>query len=90
VTEVDVIRRRIAAVGALAAAVALVLSGCANQGGGEQQGGGPAAGAPSQPTDAVLPAGNGQGRCAPGTSIGYAGTIAGQNAALGIAIVNAA
>jgi branched-chain amino acid transport system substrate-binding protein len=90
VTEVDVIRRRIAAVGALAAAVALVLSGCANQGGGEQQGGGPAAGAPSQPTNAVLPAGNGQGRCAPGTSIGYAGTIAGQNAALGIAIVNAA
>ena len=60
------IRRRIAAVGALAAAVALVLSGCANQGGGEQQGGGPAAGAPSQPTDAALPAGNGQGRCAPG------------------------
>jgi branched-chain amino acid transport system substrate-binding protein len=85
-----VIRRRLAAAGALVAAVALVLSGCANQGGGEQQGGGPQAGAPSQPTDAVMPAGNGQGRCAPGTSIGYAGTIAGQNAALGIAIVNAA
>ncbi|WP_345421088.1 branched-chain amino acid ABC transporter substrate-binding protein [Actinomycetospora chlora] len=89
-TEVDVFRRRLAAAGALVAAVALVLSGCANQGGGQQQGGGPAAGAPSQPTDAALPAGNGQGRCAPGTSIGYAGTIAGQNAALGIAIVNAA
>lgn len=83
------IRRRLVAAGALVAAVALVLSGCANQGGGEQQGGGPQAGAPSQPTDAVLPAGDGQGRCAPGTSIGYAGTIAGQNAALGIAIVNA-
>jgi branched-chain amino acid transport system substrate-binding protein len=89
-TEVDVFRRRLAAAGALVAAVALVISGCANQGGGQQQGGGPAAGAPSQPTDAALPAGNGQGRCAPGTSIGYAGTIAGQNAALGIAIVNAA
>jgi branched-chain amino acid transport system substrate-binding protein len=85
-----VIRRRLAAAGALVAAVALVLSGCANQEGGQQQGGGPQAGAPAQPTDAVLPAGNGQGRCAPGTSIGYAGTIAGQNAALGIAIVNAA
>lgn len=83
------IRRRLVAAGALMAAVALVLSGCANQGGGGQQGGGPQAGAPSQPTDAVLPAGDGQGRCAPGTSIGYAGTIAGQNAALGIAIVNA-
>jgi branched-chain amino acid transport system substrate-binding protein len=85
-----VIRRRLAAAGALVAAVALVLSGCANQEGGQQQGGGPQAGAPAQPSDAVLPAGNGQGRCAPGTSIGYAGTIAGQNAALGIAIVNAA
>ena len=84
------IRRRLAAAGALVAAVALVLSGCANQEGGQQQGGGPQAGAPAQPSDAVLPAGNGQGRCAPGTSIGYAGTIAGQNAALGIAIVNAA
>jgi len=84
-----VFRRRLAAAGALVAAVALVLSGCANQGGGEQQGGGPQAGAPSQPTDAVLPAGDGQGRCAPGTSIAYTGTIAGQNAALGIAIVNA-
>lgn len=83
------IRRRLAAAGALVAAVALVLSGCANQGGGQQQGGGPQAGAPSQPTDAVLPAGDGQGRCAPGTSIAYTGTIAGQNAALGIAIVNA-
>jgi branched-chain amino acid transport system substrate-binding protein len=90
VTEVDVIRRRLAAAGALVAAVALVLSGCANQGGGQAQGGAQPAGAPSQPTDAALPAGNGQGRCAPGTSIGYAGTIAGQNAALGIAIVNAA
>ena len=47
------IRRRLAAAGALVAAVALVVSGCANQGGGEQQGGGPQAGAPSQPTDAV-------------------------------------
>ena len=82
------VRRRLAAVGAFAAAAALVLSGCANQGGGEQ-GGGPQAAAPAQPNNAVLPAGNGQGRCAPGTSIAYVGTLAGQNAALGIAIANA-
>jgi branched-chain amino acid transport system substrate-binding protein len=90
VTEVDVIRRRLAVVGALATAAALVLSGCANQGGGGGGAGAPTAAAPAQPNNAVLPAGNGQGRCAPGTSLAYAGTIAGQNAALGIAIVNAA
>ena len=83
-------RRRLAMAGAIVAAVALVLGACANQGGGQGQGGGQQAAAPSQPTDAALPAGNGQGRCNPGTSIAYAGTIAGQNAALGIAILNAA
>ena len=45
--------------------------------------------APAQPNNAVLPAGNGQGKCAPGTSIAYVGTLAGQNAALGQAIANA-
>lgn len=84
------VRRRLAALGALTAAAALVLSGCANQGGGGGATGGPQAAAPAAPSNAVLPAGNGQGRCNPGTAIGYAGTIAGQNAALGIAIVNAA
>ena len=82
------VRRRFAAAGALVAAAALVLSGCANQ-----SGSGPAqtsaAPAPAQPNNAVLPAGDGQGRCAPGTSIAYVGTLAGQNAALGQAIANA-
>ncbi len=82
------VRRRFAAAGALVAAAALVLSGCANQ-----SGSGPAqtsaAPAPAQPNNAVLPAGDGQGKCAPGTSIAYVGTLAGQNAALGQAIANA-
>lgn len=81
--------RRLAAVGALAAAAALVLSGCANQGGDQGGSGGSSASSPGTPTNAVLPAGNGQGKCAPGTSIAYVGTLAGQNAALGQAIANA-
>ncbi len=82
------VRRRLAAAGALVAAAALVLSGCANQGGGgsAQTSQAPA---PAQPNNAALPAGNGQGKCAPGTSIAYVGTLAGQNAALGQAIANA-
>ena len=81
--------RRFAAVGALAAAAALVLGGCANQSGDQGGAGQQAAASPSTPTNAVLPAGDGQGRCAPGTSIAYVGTLAGQNAALGVAIANA-
>lgn len=83
------IGRRFAAVGALAAAVVLVLSGCANQSGDSGGAGQQAAASPSTPTNAVLPAGDGQGRCAPGTSMAYVGTLAGQNAALGVAIANA-
>ncbi len=43
----------------------------------------------SPPADAELPAGDGQGQCAGSPSIAYVGTIAGGNAALGIAIKQA-
>lgn len=77
------VRRRLAAAGALVAAVVLVLAGCANQGGGANQQQGAQAAAPAPPQGVVLPAGDGQGRCAPGTTIAYLGTIAGASPALG-------
>lgn len=81
------VRRRLTVVGVVAAAAALVLSGCANQGdaGGGQTAAAPA---PSAPADAAMPQGNGQGRCAPGTSIAYVGTIAGESPALGEPVYN--
>jgi branched-chain amino acid transport system substrate-binding protein len=77
---------------------ALVLAAC---GGGSGGGGGSTGGATSAPraeptqapftppADAVLPAGDGQGKCSGNPTIGYVGTIAGANAALGIAIKQA-
>lgn len=82
-------RRRLAAATALFAAAALVLAACANQGGGQNQQQAVQAAAPSLPPGVVLPAGNGQGRCAPGTAIAYLGTIAGAEPALGEPINNA-
>ncbi|WP_030105619.1 branched-chain amino acid ABC transporter substrate-binding protein [Actinoalloteichus caeruleus] len=78
---------------AVAATASLTLAGCAQGGNEEPAEGGAAtndsaAAAPDAPTDAVLPAGDGTGECEDGVSIAYIGTIAGQNAALGVAILN--
>jgi len=84
---------------ALAATLAgaLVLAACGGGGGGGGSTGG-ATSAPraeptqapfSPPADAELPAGDGQGKCTGNPTIAYVGTIAGANAALGIAIKQA-
>ena len=76
---------------------ALVLAACSGGGGGGGETGGAAPTQRAQPTqapftppsDAELPAGDGQGRCSGNPSIAYVGTIAGANAGLGIAIKQA-
>lgn len=69
----------------LAAAGALALSACAardNTGSNNNAGSQTQGAAPSAAADAADPAGDGKAQCAP-TSIAYAGTINGANAALG-------
>lgn len=70
----------------LAAAASLALGACAareddSASGGEDSA--PQASAPAQAADAADPKGDGQAQCPPNTSIAYAGTINGNNAALG-------
>ncbi|MDT8915022.1 branched-chain amino acid ABC transporter substrate-binding protein [Amycolatopsis sp. PS_44_ISF1] len=76
----------------LAAAGVISLSACAardNSGSGGGDSSAPQAAAPSAAADAADPAGDGKAQCAP-TSIAYAGTINGANAALGQNILNGA
>ncbi|MGW4488439.1 branched-chain amino acid ABC transporter substrate-binding protein [Amycolatopsis sp. NPDC004368] len=76
----------------LAAAGAISLSACAarnDTGSGGSDSNAPQAAAPSAAADAADPAGDGKAQCSP-TSIAYAGTINGANAALGINILNGA
>jgi len=80
---------------AAAAALGMLLAGCANT----ASTGGKATTAPSKielkvltsiptPPNAVLPKGDGNGKCAAGTTIAYIGAETGANAALGINIYN--
>ncbi|MGI8679743.1 MAG: branched-chain amino acid ABC transporter substrate-binding protein [Jatrophihabitans sp.] len=80
---------------------ALALAGCASKGSGNKTSSSPASSgsspassaAPSSSANAlkpVLPAGDGKAKCATGLSIAYVGALTGANAALGIAISNAA
>ena len=89
--------RRIATI-ASAAALAVVLAGCAANTGGSSDTG---SGGPSKvdvpevttlpvPPNAVKPAGNGQAQCASTTTIAFAGAQSGANAQLGINILNGA
>ncbi|QRP50781.1 branched-chain amino acid ABC transporter substrate-binding protein [Amycolatopsis sp. FDAARGOS 1241] len=76
----------------LAAAGAISLSACAARNDSGSSGGNtsaPQAAAPSAAANAADPAGDGKAQCSP-TSIAYAGTINGANAALGINILNGA
>jgi branched-chain amino acid transport system substrate-binding protein len=79
---------------ALAAAVALMAAGCANQpsSGGSTSSSSrvdlPAVTTVDVPKDAVLPAGDGKATCPGGLTIGYIGAETGANAQLGINIVN--
>ncbi len=89
-------RKRMVLAVAATLAGALVLAACGGGGGGGDTGGAaaPTRAEPTQapfspPADAVLPAGDGQGRCTGNPTIAYVGTIAGANAALGIAIKQA-
>lgn len=87
-------QKRIVAGLAAAAALGLVLTGCASQAG--PAGGGtsstkvdiPTISSVSVPDDAVLPAGDGKGKCDASTTVGYVGAETGANAALGINIYN--
>jgi branched-chain amino acid transport system substrate-binding protein len=92
----DMSRKRMVLAVAATLAGALVLAACGGGGGGDTGGAAPTpqraepTQAPfSPPADAVLPAGDGQGRCSGNPSIAYVGTIAGANAGLGIAIKQA-
>lgn len=85
-------RARLTKIIVLAAAGAISLSACAartDSGSGGNDSGAPQAAAPSAAADAADPAGDGKAQCSP-TSIAYAGTINGANAALGINILNGA
>ncbi|WP_158104424.1 ABC transporter substrate-binding protein, partial [Amycolatopsis lexingtonensis] len=77
----------------LAAAGAISLSACSartDSGSGDSSASSQSqAAAPSAAADAADPAGDGKAQCAP-TSIAYAGTINGANAALGVNILNGA
>jgi branched-chain amino acid transport system substrate-binding protein len=95
--EVFVYKARLVRAVALAAVVSLSLASCAQNTGGsnsdttEEAPGRVAVkpdAAPPIPTGAVLPAGDGNGKCAKGTSIAYIGTIAGASAALGLNILH--
>ena len=88
-------RKRVFGVVAMAAAVALMATGCANQAstGGSTSGGTKKVDLPivttvEVPKDAVLPAGDGKATCDTGLTIGYIGAETGPNAQLGINIVN--
>jgi len=92
--------RSLAAGAALIAAAALALSGCASKGNSGGNGGGSSNPAPPATTgtstqasapqlNPVLPAGKGGATCS-GVSIAYISALTGANAALGIAISNAA
>jgi branched-chain amino acid transport system substrate-binding protein len=91
-------RKRMVLAVAATLAGALALTACGGGGGGGDAGTGSAPtqrAEPTQapftpPTNAELPAGDGQGRCSGNPAIAYVGTIAGANAGLGIAIKQAA
>jgi branched-chain amino acid transport system substrate-binding protein len=78
---------------AAVAALGMLLAGCANTG---TTGGAttqpkitlPEITSLTTPADAVLPKGDGSGKCAAGTTIAYVGAETGANAALGINIYN--
>ncbi|OZM72156.1 branched chain amino acid ABC transporter substrate-binding protein [Amycolatopsis antarctica] len=75
----------------LAAAATLTLGACAardDSGGSGDAPAAPQAEAPAQADNAADPKGDGQAQCDPNTSIAYAGTINGNNAALGQNILN--
>ncbi|WP_142001627.1 branched-chain amino acid ABC transporter substrate-binding protein [Amycolatopsis cihanbeyliensis] len=75
----------------LAAAASLALGACAARDDGSSDGDTgdqPQADAPAQPADAANPRGDGNAVCDPSTTIAYAGTINGENAALGQNILN--
>ncbi|MET4781452.1 branched-chain amino acid ABC transporter substrate-binding protein [Glaciihabitans sp. UYNi722] len=87
--------QRIAASVAVVAALGLLVSGCANQAttGGSTGSSStkvdiPAITKVDVPANAVLPAGDGKGKCQATTTIGYVGAETGANAALGINIYN--
>ncbi|RZQ63025.1 branched-chain amino acid ABC transporter substrate-binding protein [Amycolatopsis suaedae] len=75
----------------LAATAALALTACAERGGSGDSGNAPSApqaSAPAQAADAADPKGDGKAQCPPTTTLAYAGTINGDNAALGQNILN--
>ncbi|AOS62852.1 branched-chain amino acid ABC transporter substrate-binding protein [Actinoalloteichus hymeniacidonis] len=76
---------------ALAAVLSLTVAGCAqnteDDSAGPSGDGGASADSPGVPENVVLPAGDGSGECED-VAIAYIGTIAGQNAALGLNILN--
>ncbi len=86
-------KRTVAAVFVVAG---LALSGCANSSSSSSSssasGGGkvdlPAISKIDTPADAVLPKGDGKGKCAATTTLGYVGAMTGPNAQLGINIYN--
>lgn len=83
-------KARLTKVIVLATAGVISLSACAardNSSSGGDASSAPQAAAPSAAADAADPAGDGKAQCAP-TSIAYAGTINGANAALGQNILN--
>jgi branched-chain amino acid transport system substrate-binding protein len=88
------IQKRIIVGLAAVAALGMLMTGCANQ---PSTGGGdaaplkvnlPAITSIDVPADAVLPAGDGKGKCASTTTLAYIGAETGANAALGINIFN--
>jgi branched-chain amino acid transport system substrate-binding protein len=88
------IQKRIIVGLAAVAALGMLMTGCANQ---ASTGGGssaplkvnlPAITSIDVPADAVLPAGDGKGKCASTTTLAYIGAETGANAALGINIFN--
>jgi len=87
-------RKKALTAGVAAAAALLLLAGCANKAGSPDatSGGGgidvPAVTSVDTPKDAVLPAGDGKGKCAATTTIAYIGAETGANAQLGINIFN--
>ncbi|MBN6038539.1 branched-chain amino acid ABC transporter substrate-binding protein [Amycolatopsis sp. 195334CR] len=75
----------------LAATASLALGACSARTDGGSTGDtptAPQATAPAQAADAADPKGDGKATCAAGTAIAYAGTINGENAALGQNILN--
>nr|BFF03950.1 hypothetical protein GCM10020241_56250 [Streptoalloteichus tenebrarius] len=74
---------------ATAAAVSLAVAGCGGGGGDAPDGRDTGAAAPNVPAGAADPRGDGKAQCS-GVNLAYVGSIAGDNAALGIAILNGA